>query len=84
MTLLVEDTHYNVLEQLLRKSDTISEDECDLLVQVSIHIMSGAKMNKEILDNYERPAKKAIENQRFNKVVDQYKIIRYLIEKINK
>jgi hypothetical protein len=84
MTLLVEDVHYNVLEQLLRESDTISGDECDIIIEVCIHILSGAVIKSEILGNFERAANKAIYKGKFNKVVDQYKIIKYLIEKINK
>ena len=84
MTLLVEDIHYNVLEQLLRESDIISENEVDIIIQVCIHILSGARMRAEILGNFERPAKSAIHKGQFNKIVDQYKIIHNLINKIEK
>jgi predicted signal transduction protein with EAL and GGDEF domain len=84
MTILVEDIHYNVLEQLLRESDTISEDEVDTIIQVCIHILSGAVTKSEILGNFERPAKIAIHRGKFNKIVDQYKIIHNLINKIEK
>jgi hypothetical protein len=82
--MLVEDVHYNVLEQLLRETDTIGENELDIIIQVCIHILSGANTKQEILGNFERPARLAIDRGKFNKIVDQYKIIKYLIDKIEK
>lgn len=82
MTLFISDLKYSILEKLLKVTDTISEDECDIIIQVCIHIISGADTKSEILDNFERPAKLAIHKGKFNKIVDQYKIIKYLIEKI--
>jgi hypothetical protein len=82
MTILIDNLKFSILEELLRKSEDISEMELDIVIQVCIHVLSGARKKEEILNNFERPAKKLLDKDLYHKIIDEYKIIKNIINNI--
>lgn len=79
MTIEINNLNYNILKLFIDNSESISEMETDLIIQIGIHILSGCRKKNELLENFERVANKMIEKNRSGKEIDQYKIIRNII-----
>lgn len=82
MTINISDLNIPILSYVTEHFDNLTEIEADLIVQLGIHRLSGVRKKIEVLEIFERVAKKMDEKNISGKEIDQYKIIRYLINKI--
>jgi len=82
MTIEIKDLNIPILGYVVEHFDNLTEMEADLIVQLGIHRLSGVRKKEEALEIFERVAKKMDEKNISGKEIDQYKILRYLINKI--
>lgn len=79
MTIHIKDLNFDVLKNLINNSESVSEIETDLIVQIGIHILSGCRKKNELLENFGRVATRMLERGRSGKEIDDYNIIKYII-----
>ncbi len=81
MTINISDLNIPILKYVVENFDSLTELEADLIVQLGIHRLSGLRKKEEVFEVFERIAKKMDEKNVWGKEIDQYKIMKYIINK---